>query len=44
MGIGGSLDCGSTQPFTPQVTEIWVPAARTADTAFYDVAATFAFG
>ena len=43
MGIGGSLDCGSTQPYTPAVTEIWVPAASAADTAFYDVAATFAF-
>jgi len=38
MGIGGSLDCGSTQVFTPEVTEIWVPQG------FYDVAATFAFG
>jgi hypothetical protein len=38
MGIGGSLDCGSTQPYTPEVTEIEVPQG------FYDVAATFAFG
>jgi len=41
MGIGGSLDCGSTQPPAGPdgvVTEIWVPAG------FYDVAATFAFG
>jgi hypothetical protein len=40
MGIGGTLDCGSTvppQPYTPEVTEIWVPEG------FYDVAATFAF-
>ena len=37
MGIGGTLDCGSTQPYTPAVTEIWVPEG------FYDVAATFAF-
>lgn len=43
MGIGGSLDCGSTQTFTPEVTEIWVPAASATDTAYYDVAATFAF-
>jgi hypothetical protein len=43
MGIGGSLDCGSTQTYTPEVTEIWVPAASAGDTAFYDVAATFAF-
>jgi hypothetical protein len=45
MGIGGTLDCGSTQTFTPEVTEIWVPASSNgASTAFYDVAATFAFG
>jgi hypothetical protein len=45
MGIGGSLDCGTTgQPFTPEVTEIWVPAASLVDNAFYDVAATFTFG
>jgi hypothetical protein len=45
MGIGGSLDCGSTgQPYTPDVTEIWVLPASSVDNAFYDVAATFAFG
>jgi hypothetical protein len=40
MGIGGSLDCGSTQPYPPdgEATEIWVPQG------FYDVWATFAFG
>jgi hypothetical protein len=40
MGIGGSLDCGSGQPFPPDgvVTEIWVPEGR------YDVWATFGFG
>jgi hypothetical protein len=40
MGIGGSLDCDSGQPFPPDgvVTEIWVPEG------FYDVWATFAFG
>ena len=40
MGIGGSLDCGSGQPFPPDgvVTEIWVPQG------FYDVWATFGFG
>jgi hypothetical protein len=45
MGIGGSLDCGSTQPPSPTgtVTEIWVPAASASDSAFYDVTATFAF-
>jgi len=45
MGIGGSLDCGSTQtrPITGVVTEIWVPAATPTAPAYYDVAATFAF-
>jgi len=46
MGIGGTLDCGSTQtyPITGVVTEILVPAASNgSSTAFYDVAATFAF-
>jgi hypothetical protein len=38
MGIGGSLDCGTAQPYTPAVTEIWVLEG------FYDVAAPFAFG
>jgi len=40
MGIGGSLDCGTAQPFPPDgvVTEIWVPQG------FYDVWATFGFG
>jgi len=38
MGIGGSLDCGTAQPYTGTVTEIWVPEG------FYDVWATFAFG
>jgi len=40
MGIGGSLDCGSTQvnPANGVVQEIDVPQG------FYDVAATFAFG
>jgi hypothetical protein len=45
MGIGGSLDCDTTgQPYTPAVTEIWVPAATAVDASFYDVSATFAFG
>jgi hypothetical protein len=44
MGIGGTLDCGSTQTYTPEVTEIWVPTASNGtSTAFYDVGATFAF-
>ena len=43
LGIGGSLDCGSAQPYTPAVTEICVPAATATAPAYYDVAATFAF-
>jgi hypothetical protein len=46
MGIGGTLDCGGTQAFPPNgvLTEIEVPAASNGtSTAFYDVAATFAF-
>jgi len=43
MGVGGSLDCDSGQPYTPVVTEIDVPAATATDPAYYDVAATFAF-
>jgi hypothetical protein len=45
MGIGGTLDCGSTQTsITGVVTEILVPASSNGtSTAFYDVAATFAF-
>jgi hypothetical protein len=38
MGIGGSLDCGTAQVYTPEVTEIWVPQG------FYDVWTTFTFG
>jgi hypothetical protein len=44
MGIGGSLDCGSDQVYSPTVNEIWVPAGSATDTAYYDVAATFSFG
>ena len=46
LGVGVGLDCGSTQPNPPTgvVQEIWVPAASTVDTAFYDVAANFVFG
>ena len=45
MGIGGSLDCGSSQSSsTGIVDEIWVPAASAVDTAYYDVWATVAFG
>jgi hypothetical protein len=42
MGIGGSLDCGSSQPYTPTVQDIWVPSAPDYS-AYYDVFATFAF-
>jgi hypothetical protein len=47
MGIGGTLDCGSTQPYPPDgvTTEIWVPAGSNGTkTAYYDVSATFGFG
>jgi hypothetical protein len=47
MGIGGTLDCGSTQPPPSNgvVTEIWVPASSNGQsTAFYDVSASFAYG
>jgi hypothetical protein len=43
MGIGGSLDCGAGQPFSPTVREIWVPAASAVDNAFYDVSVTLQF-
>jgi hypothetical protein len=43
MGIGGSLDCGAGQPYSPIVKEIWVPRAPTPDNAAYDVWATFSF-
>ena len=46
MGIGGTLDCDGGQTYSPEVTEIWVPAGGSpsgTDVAFYDVAATFAF-
>jgi hypothetical protein len=44
MGIGGTLDCASDQPFSPTVKSIWVPNASTGGTAFYDVWATLTFG
>ncbi len=44
MGIGGSLDCGSNQPFTPSVNAIWVPAASDGvSSEFYDVWVTMNF-
>ena len=45
MGIGSTLDCGSTQTWSDPVTEIWVPASLTqpGQPAYYDVEATFAF-
>jgi hypothetical protein len=42
MGIGGSLDCNAGQPYSPSVTEIWVPGGST--TSYYNVATTFRFG
>jgi hypothetical protein len=44
MGIGGSLDCGAGQPYTPVVQEIWVSRASPTDNAFFDVSGTFVFG
>lgn len=44
MGIGGTLDCDSDQPFSPTVKAIWVPNASTGGTAFYDVWVTVTFG
>jgi hypothetical protein len=43
MGIGGSLDCGAGQSYSPTVNEIWVPAGSAADSAFYDVSVTLQF-
>ena len=44
MGIGGSLDCGAGQPYTPSVTEIWVPAGSNGTApAQYDVWVSLAF-
>jgi hypothetical protein len=41
MGIGGSLDCGTDQPYSPVVQDIWVPSGPS-DNGEYDVFATFA--
>ncbi len=46
MGIGGSVDCGADQPYTPSVSEIWVPGnpgGPNQGRAEYDVFATFEF-
>jgi hypothetical protein len=43
MNIGGSLDCGSNQPYRQRVDEIWVTNGST-DTAHYDVWTTVNFG
>jgi hypothetical protein len=43
MGIGGTLDCGAGQHYTPSVKEIWVPSGANGSTAAYDVWATFGF-
>jgi hypothetical protein len=49
LGIGGTLDCGSTGQPAPGsggvVKDIWVPAAsNNASTAFYDVWVTVGYG
>ena len=41
---GRSIVAAPSRPDRGAVTEIWVPAASAVDSAFYDVAATFAFG
>jgi hypothetical protein len=44
MGVGGTLDCGSSQSYSPSVEELSVPAASNGkSTAYYDVSATFSF-
>ena len=47
MGIGGPLDCGSTQPRRcpgcRRGIEIWVSVGSATDNAFYDVWATLKF-
>ncbi len=42
MGIGGSLDCGAGQQYSPTVREIWVPSGPNGN-ASYDVFTTFGF-
>jgi hypothetical protein len=43
MGIGGSLDCGTSQPYPTGgvVKDIWVPGVQ--GNAYYDVFTTVAF-
>jgi hypothetical protein len=44
MGIGGSLDCGAGQPYTPSVNDIWVPGGTTPTSpSYYNVETTFQF-
>ena len=44
LGIGGSLDCGTNQPFGQRVDAIWVPAASDGVSSnFYDVWVTLTF-
>jgi hypothetical protein len=43
MGIGGSLDCGAGQPYTPVVKAIWVPSGTNGNNASYDVWTTLFF-
>jgi hypothetical protein len=44
MGIGGSVDCGTSQTHRERVDEIWVPGATNgSSTAFYDVSVTLRF-
>jgi len=45
MGIGGTLDCGSTQPVQPdRGRDLDAPTASNGtETAFYDVSSTLTF-
>jgi hypothetical protein len=46
MGIGGTLDCNAGQPYSPSVTNIWVPGGPSTGnkTSYYNVETTFDFG
>jgi hypothetical protein len=44
MGVGGSLDCNAGQPYSPSVTDIWVPGGTTPTSpSYYTVETTFQF-
>jgi hypothetical protein len=44
MGVGGSLDCKAGQPYSPSVTDIWVPGGTASGgPSYYNVETTFQF-